>query len=57
LSNIKLGGRNYGGNREKQRDSRDGAIADGLLHDFILPKAMISQLVKRYRLGYFGPTN
>jgi hypothetical protein len=27
------------------------------LHDFILPKAMTSQLVERYRLGYFGPTN
>ena len=57
LSNIKLGGRNKDGNREKPRDRRDGAKADGLLHDFILPNAMISQSVERYCLGYFGPTN
>ncbi len=57
LSNIKLGGRNKDGNREKPRDRRDGAKADGLLHDFILPNAMISQSVERCCLGYFGPTN
>jgi hypothetical protein len=59
LSNIVVGDRNQDGNREEQRHRRDGAIVGGLLHDFILPKAMISRsrLVERYRLGYFGPTN
>jgi hypothetical protein len=49
---LRLSSRRWNGNREKphRNNRRDGAKAGGLLHDLILPKAMISQLIERNRL-------